>query len=87
MNGLKKHYGEHPSPEVLERLRMEISVITQMGYVDYFPDRVGLYQFRQKSRHSLLDRGVVPVREVCVPTVRALPRSTRCDTSCCLNAS
>lgn len=36
MNGLKKHYGEHPSPEVLERLRMEISVITQMGYVDYF---------------------------------------------------
>lgn len=35
-DGLQKHYGDHPSQEVLGRLRMEISVITQMGYVDYF---------------------------------------------------
>ncbi len=36
LDGLRKHYGNHPSQEVLDRLRMEISVITQMGYVDYF---------------------------------------------------
>lgn len=35
-NGLRRHYGDHPSQEVLQRMRMEISVITQMGYVDYF---------------------------------------------------
>lgn len=34
--GLRKRYGDHPSREVLERMQMEISVITQMGYVDYF---------------------------------------------------
>lgn len=36
LDGLRKHYGDHPPQEVLDRLRMEISVITQMGYVDYF---------------------------------------------------
>lgn len=35
-DGLARHYGEHPSQEVLQRMQMEISVITQMGYVDYF---------------------------------------------------
>ena len=35
-DGLYQHYGAHPSKEVLDRLRMEISVITEMGYVDYF---------------------------------------------------
>lgn len=34
--GLQKHYGDHPSQEVLDRMQMEIRVITQMGYVDYF---------------------------------------------------
>ncbi len=35
-SGLKKHYGENPSKEVLSRMDYEISIITQMGYVDYF---------------------------------------------------
>lgn len=35
-DGLRKRYGDHPSEEVIQRMDMEISVITQMGYVDYF---------------------------------------------------
>lgn len=35
-DGLHRHYGEHPSREVIERMDMEIRVITQMGFVDYF---------------------------------------------------
>ena len=34
--GIKKRYGENPIEEVLKRLEYEISVIKQMGYVDYF---------------------------------------------------
>lgn len=34
--GLKKRYGENPSEELLKRLDYEISVIDQMGYIDYF---------------------------------------------------
>ena len=34
--GIKKRYGENPTEEVLKRLEYEISVIKQMGYVDYF---------------------------------------------------
>ena len=33
--GLVKHYGD-PSPELIERLDYELSVIKTMGYVDYF---------------------------------------------------
>jgi DNA polymerase-3 subunit alpha len=35
-NGLMLRYGESPSKEILDRMEYEISVITQMGYVDYF---------------------------------------------------
>lgn len=34
--GLKRQYGENPSPEILKRLEYELGVIIQMGYVDYF---------------------------------------------------
>ncbi|MCD8095807.1 MAG: DNA polymerase III subunit alpha [Ruminococcus sp.] len=34
-DGLKKRFGE-PSDEALERVEYELSVISQMGYVDYF---------------------------------------------------
>lgn len=34
--GMHRHYGETPGVEVTERLEKEISVITKMGYVDYF---------------------------------------------------
>ena len=35
-NGLRKNYGDSPSKETVDRLEHEISVITSMGYVDYF---------------------------------------------------
>ncbi len=34
--GLKKRYGENPSPTAMERLEYELGVIRQMGFVDYF---------------------------------------------------
>lgn len=34
--GLARHYGEHPDPEVTERLEYELGIIKKMGYVDYF---------------------------------------------------
>ena len=34
--GLIKRYGENPSKEIQDRLEYEISVIENMGYVDYF---------------------------------------------------
>lgn len=34
--GLKKRFGAHPSETVVKRLNYELSVIEQMGYVDYF---------------------------------------------------
>jgi len=34
--GLKRRYGEHPAPAVVERLEYELGVIEKMGYVDYF---------------------------------------------------
>ena len=36
MDGIKARYGENPSKEVLERAEYELSVISKMGYVDYF---------------------------------------------------
>lgn len=35
-NGLKKHYGESPDEKIVERLNYELSIIKQMGYIDYF---------------------------------------------------
>lgn len=34
--GLEKRYGTPPRPEAVQRMKQEIGVITQMGYVDYF---------------------------------------------------
>ncbi|MCH5192384.1 MAG: DNA polymerase III subunit alpha [Oscillospiraceae bacterium] len=34
--GMKKRYGESPDKAVTERMEYELSVITKMGYVDYF---------------------------------------------------
>ncbi|MBQ7288786.1 MAG: DNA polymerase III subunit alpha [Clostridia bacterium] len=35
-DGLRKHYGENPAPEIIERLEYELNVIRKMGYVDYY---------------------------------------------------
>lgn len=35
-NGLKKYYGENPDEKIVERLNYELSIIKQMGYIDYF---------------------------------------------------
>ena len=35
-NGLYRHYGNNPSPEVTSRMEYELSVINKMGYTDYF---------------------------------------------------
>ncbi len=35
-DGIKKRYGDNPSQEILDRMEFEISVIKNMGYVDYF---------------------------------------------------
>ena len=34
--GLHRHYGKHPAPEIVDRLEYELSVIIKMGYVDYY---------------------------------------------------
>lgn len=35
-DGLKRRYGDRPAPDLSERLRYEISVISNMGYVNYY---------------------------------------------------
>ena len=35
-DGIKNRYGDNPSKEILDRAEYEMSVINQMGYVDYF---------------------------------------------------
>ncbi|MGN0625060.1 MAG: DNA polymerase III subunit alpha [Oscillospiraceae bacterium] len=34
--GMTRHYGEHPSPKIRDRLEYELGVIIKMGYVDYY---------------------------------------------------
>ncbi len=34
--GLRRHYGDAPPPEAVERLEYEMNTIRQMGYVDYY---------------------------------------------------
>ncbi len=34
--GLHRHYGETPAPEVTERLEYELDIVRKMGYVDYY---------------------------------------------------
>ncbi len=36
IEGMHRIYGENPTPEVLDRLDYELSVINRMGYVDYY---------------------------------------------------
>ena len=35
-DGIKERYGENPSKEILERAEYELSVISKMGYIDYY---------------------------------------------------
>ncbi len=35
-NGLKKHYGDNPPKNIVERMNYEINVIDNMGYINYF---------------------------------------------------
>ena len=35
-DGIKKRYGENPSQEINDRVEYELSVITKMGYTDYY---------------------------------------------------
>ncbi len=35
-DGIKNRYGDNPSQEILDRAEYELSVISKMGYVDYF---------------------------------------------------
>ena len=35
-DGIKNRYGKNPSKEIIERAEYEISVISKMGYVDYY---------------------------------------------------
>lgn len=34
--GMTRHYGEHPSEKIRDRLEYELGVIVKMGYVDYY---------------------------------------------------
>ena len=34
--GLRRRYGEHPDQSIIDRMEYEKSVVTQMGYVDYY---------------------------------------------------
>ncbi len=34
--GMKRRYGEHPDPAIVERLEYEMNTVEQMGYVDYY---------------------------------------------------
>lgn len=35
-DGIKEHYGENPSKEILDRAEYELDIIYKMGYVDYY---------------------------------------------------
>ena len=35
-DGLRRHYGENPDKSLIDRLEYEISVISKMGFVDYY---------------------------------------------------
>ena len=35
-DGIRERYGENPSKEILERAEFELSVISKMGYIDYY---------------------------------------------------
>ena len=35
-DGLRERYGEHPTPDAVERLEYELATVEAMGYVDYY---------------------------------------------------
>ncbi|MDE6781022.1 MAG: DNA polymerase III subunit alpha, partial [Ruminococcus sp.] len=53
--GLYSHYGQNPPPEVAERMEYEISVITEMGYTDYF---LIVWDFVRYARDNKIPVGV-----------------------------
>lgn len=47
--GIKKRFGDNPSTEVLERVRHEMQIITQMNYESYFLVVTDLIQWAKKN--------------------------------------
>lgn len=47
--GLFKHYGNSPSPELVERLEYELSTVNRMGFVDYYLIVNDFVQFAKRS--------------------------------------
>lgn len=54
-NGLRRHYGQNPTPEVTGRMEYELSVITEMGYTDYF---LIVWDFVRYARENKIPVGV-----------------------------
>lgn len=54
-NGLRRHYGQNPPPEVTGRMEYELSVITEMGYTDYF---LIVWDFVRYARENKIPVGV-----------------------------
>lgn len=54
-NGLYRHYGNNPLPEVTERMEYELSVIEKMGYTDYF---LIVWDFVRYARENKIPVGV-----------------------------
>ncbi|MGP1361265.1 MAG: DNA polymerase III subunit alpha [Candidatus Fimenecus sp.] len=48
--GLKRHYGENPDNIYIERLEYELSVIKEMGYIDYFLIVADYIAYAKKNR-------------------------------------
>ena len=70
--GLKKRYGEQPEQSLLDRLSYEISVISQMGYVNYYLIVWDFIRYA-KSVGIPVGRAEAPAREAFAPTAWALP--------------
>lgn len=54
-SGLRRHYGQNPTPEVTGRMEYELSVITEMGYTDYF---LIVWDFVRYARENKIPVGV-----------------------------
>jgi DNA polymerase-3 subunit alpha len=64
--GLYERYGKEPSKEVIDRLEYELSVIEQMGYVDYF---LIVWDFIRFARENGIPTG--PGRGSCAGSIVA----------------
>lgn len=47
--GMHRHYGDHPTQGVVDRLEYELDVVTRMGYVDYY---LIVYDFIRYAREA-----------------------------------